>query len=790
MRILSAFATALCLCTTLGTALAQSNTDQSKFRQLGTEIPTPNTYRTASGAPGEEYWQQRADYDIKVELDDDKQRIIGRETVTYTNNSPHTLTYLWVQLDQNVVDPNSDTYKTETGKLDQRMSAGQLNGMLDNSFDGGHKIEYVRDMTGKPLKYTIVKTMMRIDLPTPLAAKVGKFQFQIGWNYNINDRQNPALQADSRGGYEFFPEDGNYLYTITQWFPRMAVYDDYNGWQHKQFLGQGEFTLPFGNYTVAITVPSDHIVASTGVLQNPKDVLSAEQQKRFEASKTATKPVVIVTQEEATEKEKTKAKDKKTWIYKADNVRDFAFGSSRKYIWDAMGVKVDGSPQSTIMAMSYYAKEANPLYGQYSTEAVAHTLRVYSKHTIAYPYPVAISVEASNGMEYPMICFNYGRPEKDGTYSERIKYGMLSVIFHEVGHNFFPMIVNSDERQWTWMDEGLNSFCQYLAEQEWQRDYPSGGGQPRNIVGYMKADKAVQNPIMTNSESIIQFGPNAYTKPATALNILRETVMGRELFDYSFKEYARRWAFKHPTPSDFFRTMEDASGIDLDWFWRGWFYTTDNVDIAIEGVTEFRMDSKNPEIEKALASKKSKEQLERDVTYQNNKRDLATTAVERNEALKDFYNGYDPNALTPMDKDRFEKWYAGLGPKEKAIFDAKKNYYQIDFKNKGGLVMPIILKFEFEDGTHEIQRIPAEIWRMDNEKFSKVFALGKPVKQVILDPNLETADIDLDDNYFPRRMMPSRFEIFKSEGFTRGSSQGSNPMQQAQQQQKKPAGGN
>lgn len=763
---------------------AQQNTDQSKFRQMGTEFPTPNTYRTASGAPGESYWQQKVDYDIKVELDDDKQKIRGTEVITYTNNSPHPLAYLWLQLDQNVVHPESDTYKTATNKLGERVSAAQLNGMLDNSFDGGHKIEYVKDMTGKALKYTIVKTMMRVDLPTPLAAKTGKIQLQIGWNYNINDRQNPALGADSRGGYEFFPEDGNYLYTITQWFPRLAVYDDYNGWQHKQFLGQGEFTLPFGNYTVAITVPADHIVASTGQLQNAKDVLTAEQIKRFEESKTATKPVVIVSQEEATAKEKTKAPGKKTWIYKADNVRDFAFGSSRKFIWDAMGVKIEGSPVPTVMAMSYYPKEANPLYGHLSTEAVAHTLRVYSKHTIPYPYPVAISVEASNGMEYPMICFNYGRPEKDGTYSEYIKYGMLGVIIHEVGHNFFPMIVNSDERQWTWMDEGLNTFCQFLAEQEWQRDFPSGRGPARNIVGYMKADKSVQNPIMTNSESVIQFGNNAYAKPATALNILRETVMGRELFDFAFREYARRWAFKHPTPYDFFRTMEDASGVDLDWFWRGWFFTTDNVDISLDAVTEFRMDTKNPEVEKPLASKKAKEQLERDVTYQNNKRDLATTAVERNEALKDFYNSYDPNAPAPTDRERYEKYLASLSPKEKAIIEARKNYYQLDFSNAGGLVMPLIIKFEFEDGSSEIQRIPAEIWRMNDKKISKVFAFAKPVKQVILDPQEETADVNTENNYYPRRPIPSRFEVFKQEGFTRGASMGSNPMQQAQQQKK------
>ena len=767
-------------------AMAQTpNTDKSLFRQLGSELPTPNTYRTASGAPGESYWQQRADYDIKVEVDDNTQRLIGKETITYTNNSPHVLTYVWVQLDQNIVDPESNTYKTKTNTMTERTTMTQLNAMIDNSFDGGFKLEYVRDIMGKDLKFTVNKTMMRVDLPTPLAAKGGKVVLNISWAYNINDRQNPALSGDSRGGYEFFPEDGNYLYTLAQWYPRMAVYDDYNGWQHKQFLGQGEFTLPFGNFTVAITVPADHIVASTGVLQNGKEVLSADQLKRFEMSKTSDKPVVIVTQNEATEKEKTKATTKKTWIYKAENVRDFAFGTSRKYIWDALGVKVEGSTQPVIMAMSYYPKEANPLYGQYSTEAVAHTLRVYSKHTIPYPYPVAISVEASNGMEYPMICFNYGRPEKDGTYSDRIKYGMLSVIFHEVGHNFFPMIVNSDERQWTWMDEGLNSFCQYLAEQEWQRDYPSGSGPAKSIVDYMKMDKAVQNPIMTNSESIIRFGDNAYGKPATALNILRETVMGRELFDFSFREYARRWAFKHPTPSDLFRTMEDASGVDLDWFWRGWFFTTDHVDISLENVTPFRMDTKNPEIEKPIAGKIAKEELENDITFQNNKRDLPTTAVERNKALEDFYNSYDPNAIVPSDKKAYDQYMTGLGEKEKAFIAKGLHFYQLDFANKGGVLMPLIIQFNFEDGTSEVKRIPAEIFRLNDQKVSKVFALAKPVVSVTLDPQEETADTDRENNFFPRKAVPSRFEMFKQNGGGRWSGGGGlNPMQKAKAETK------
>ena len=571
---------------------AQENINKNEFRQLKQELATPNVYRTASGAPGHEYYQQRADYDMKIELDDATQRIYGTETVTYYNNSPDALNYLWVQLDQNRRAKDSDSYKIQTNSLSDRMSFGSLRN-LENDFDGGFKLDYVKDASGRDLPYTVNKTMMRIDLPTPLKSK-GSVSFKIKWWYNINDR----MKIGGRSGYEYFEEEDNYLYTIAQFYPRMAVYNEVEGWQNKQFLGRGEFTLTFGNYKVSLTVPSDHVVASTGVLQNPKDVLTSAQRSRFAKARTADKPVLIVTEDEARENEKTKASGKKTWVFKAQNVRDFGFASSRKFMWDAMGVKFGNR---TVMAMSYYPKEGNPLWEQYSTRVVAHTLNSYSKYSFDYPYPVAISVHANSiGMEYPMICFNGGRPESDGTYSPRTKHGMISVIIHEVGHNYFPMIVNSDERQWTWMDEGLNTFIQYLAEMEWDREYPSRRGPAYKIVDYMAGDKSYISPIMTNSESIFQFGNNAYGKPATALNILRETVMGRELFDYAFREYCQRWKFKHPTPADFFRTMEDASGVDLDWFWRGWFYSTDHVDISLDEVKWYRIDTKNPEKEKTI----------------------------------------------------------------------------------------------------------------------------------------------------------------------------------------------
>jgi len=748
----------------LGQLSAQENLNNNKFKQLGQELPTPNVYRAASGAPGHEYWQQEADYDMNIELDDDKQRILGEQTVTYHNNSPDILDYLWVQLDQNVRALDSDSYKITNSKLDDKNQSLRNLKRLIPTFDGGFNIDYVKQDNGQPMPYTINKTMMRLDLPKAL--KPGeKVSFKVKWWYNIQDR----MQFGGRSGYEYFEEEDNYLYTIAQFFPRMAVYNEVEGWQNKQFLGRGEFALVFGDYKLNLTLPGDHVVASTGVLQNPDEVLTKEQMSRYDKAKTATKPVMIINQSEAEKNEKSKNKSKKTWTFHADNVRDFAFATSRKFIWDAMGVK---QGDRTIMAMSYYPKEGNPLWEQYSTEVVAHSLRVYSKHTFDYPYPVAISVHAARiGMEYPMICFNFGRPEKDGTYTERTKRGMIGVIIHEVGHNYFPMIVNSDERQWTWMDEGLNSFLQYLTEQEWDRDWYSRRGPPENIVSYMKGDKSNISPIMINSESIHQFGNNAYGKPATALSILRETVMGRELFDHAFKTYSQRWMFKHPSPADFFRTMEDASGVDLDWFWRGWFYTNDHVDIGIENVRWFKLENQDPAYTKPLAKKENdaKPRAQYDIA---NDKDIPQTVLEKNPNMKDFYNTDYQFKVYSVDREDYKKYYDKLSAEDKAFIQKGYNFYEITFKNHGGLVMPLVLKFDYVDGTNEVHRIPAEIWRRKHIEVQKVFVTKKEIKQITFDPFLEVADTDKNNNFWPPKNVPSRFELFKDKSY-------GNPMQKA-----------
>lgn len=753
------------------------NMNTNKFRQLKQELATPNVYRTAAGAPGHEYYQQKADYVMDIELDDEKQIIRGTSTITYTNNSPDKLEYLWLQLDQNMRAQNSNTRLIQTGQIGKQMSFNQL-ARMHLEFDGGFKIDYVRDKSGNALSYTINQTMMRINLPRALAP--GKtYIMQVKWWYNINNRD----EIGGRSGYEYFKKDDNYLYTIAQFYPRMAVYNEVEGWQNKQFLGRGEFALPFGDYKVNITVPADHIVAATGTLTNMSKVLTSEQMQKWEqAQKEKVQPVIIVSQEEAEKKEKERSKETKTWSYKAENVRDFGFASSRKFIWDAMSVEVGGKKT---MAMSYYPKEGNPLWEQYSTKVVAHTVKTYSKFTVDYPYPVAISVHSKSiGMEYPMICFNGGRPNEDGTYSQRTKYAMIGVIIHEVGHNFFPMIINSDERQWTWMDEGLNTFVQFLTESEWERDYPSRRGPAYKIVDYMKGDKANISPIMTNSESIKQFGNNAYGKPATALNILRETVMGRELFDYAFKTYCERWKFKHPTPADFFRTMEDASGVDLDWFWRGWFYTTDHCDQAITGIDGFRIDTKNPEIEKAIAREleESKPQFIGDI---RNRMELPTVYEERDTTLKDFYDRYDPFEVTLLDQKEYEKYLSRLTEDQIKLLNSDYNYYTLRIANQGGLVMPVILRFKFTDNTSEEVRIPAEIWRQNDQEVSKTFFFKKELAEVELDPWLEVADTDRSNNYWPPKVEMSRFKLYEQKVNRWGvDPRRENPMQRDKRNEK------
>lgn len=717
---------------------------KGKFEQLGpNELPTPNSYRAGSGAPGPDYWQQRADYVIDVEVNDNTQVLTGKETITYYNNAPESLGYLWLQLDQNILAENSMTTSTQRGALQDSMAAKMFSfvGVNTSDYKGGYNITAVKDATGKALPYTINHTMMRVDLPVPLK-KGEKFVFSVDWNYTEYDR----MQFSQRGGYEFFPEDGNYVYTFAQWFPRMCVFDDYEGWQNKQFLGTGEFALAFGNYRVRITVPSDHIVAATGALQNPKVVLTPQQQERYAlAQKTFDKQVFIVTEEEARAKEKERSTKKSTWEFSADNVRDFAFAHSRKFIWDAQAVKL---ATKTPLAQSFYPKEGNPLWGKESTKAVKNTLEVYSARTIDYPYPHATSVHAaSQGMEYPMICFNFGRPNPDGTYSPRLLEGMLGVVVHEVGHNFFPMIVNNDERQSTWMDEGLNTF---LESETIRARYPELGytnATPKTMIPFMKGDRTNMRPIMATADNQGRnHGPNGYTKPGTGLTILRNTIMGPELFDKAFKEYAQRWAFKHPKPADFFRTMEDASAVDLDWFWRGWFFGTENTDLELSEVKWFKV--KNTKVD---PERKTPTTTQGDLS-----------ANKSSGAPTDFSKGPEEITVINTPDNFYGEFRNRINDGDVRAKLEGKNLYQLKLKNVGGLVMPVIIEWTYKDGSKEIERIPAEIWRTNENEVTKVFVKDKEVVNVLLDPNFELADVNDKNNNFPKKPEePSKVDQLK-----------------------------
>ncbi|WP_299161671.1 M1 family metallopeptidase [uncultured Tenacibaculum sp.] len=676
----------------------QGHTNQNKFRQLKDLLATPNSQHTASGAPGKEYTQQKVDYNMDILLNDDKQQITGNETITYYNNSVDELPYLWVQLDQNRRAADSKTPDISSGKVIKKLSKeGFDRAFPEKSFDGGFKITSVTNTDGSNLSHTINQTMMRINLPKPLASGE-TFKFNISWWYNINNHRTQG----GRSGYEHFPKDRNNNYVIAQFYPRMCVYDNVEGWQNDQFWGRSEFALEFGDFNVNITVPADHMLGATGVLQNRKDVFSKTELKRFEkARNTFDNPVIIRTQKEAEKIEQGRSKKTKTWKFKATNVRDYAFATSRKFIFDAMAVNINGK---TVMAESLYSKEANPLYGEHSTRAVAQTLKTYSRYTFDYPYHKAISVDGQMGMEYPQICFNPGRPNPDGTYSDRTKYRMIKVTIHEVGHNFFPMIVNSDERQWTWMDEGLNSYMEMLAELDYDKNFPITRGYPKNIVKYMAGDQSKIAPIMSKGDHVYEFGNNAYGKPATALWILRETIMGHELFDHAFKTYAKRWKFKHPTPADFFRSMEDASAMDLDWFWRGWFYTTDVNDIGIKGVKKFY------------------------------------TSKNKDDSVN--FNEDSTNGLSFSNKHN-------------------KYHYEITYNKPGGLVMPIIVEFTYKDGTKEKKTYPAQIWRFNDKEVSKVFSSDKELKSITIDPDLETADVDTSNNSWPKKTA-TKFDKFKN----------------------------
>lgn len=655
-----------------------SNTNQSIFRQVE-DYPAPNRYRNAAGAPGPDYWQQQVDYKIEASLDTTSHSITGSERITYHNNSPDQLTYLWVQLDQNVRSiENSRSYESAAA-LPENISPQFRQFVGVDPFDGGYtisRVELVEDGRPSPAEYRINDTIMKVKLSTPLAPGQVQ-QLEIDWSYPIPDNGRGAKEKVSDG----------WLYEIAQWFPRMSVYDDVNGWQTDQFLGSGEFYLNFGNYDVSLTVPWNHIVDATGELQNPAEVLTPTQRRRLTKAYESEDPVFIIEPDEVmTPKSRPANSGMLTWHFKAENVRDFAWVSSKTYVWDAAGFRYDDSDR-VIKVHSIYPRDAMPLWDKVSTRATLQTLKTYGRLAFQYPYPKAVNVHGPVfGMEYPMIAFCGARPQPDGSYSDGLERALIGVTIHEVGHNWFPMIVASDERKWTWMDEGLNTFLQYYGEQDYAKTYcnsvwtqtedctfPSRRGPAPNIVEYMRDEDQV--PIMTESDLIHKdFGNNGYAKPAAGLVMLREHVIEPYGFDDAFGDYSKNWMFKHPQPSDFFRSIEEGSGENLAWFWRGWFYSTNANNQAINSVT-----------------------------------------VQNSDSL--------------------------IGTSARG-----QNYYRVEITNKGGLVMPVELEVTYDDGTSERFDMPVDVWRDNEISYRKGFFSDKVVAKVELDPDEAFADIDRSDN--------------------------------------------
>lgn len=711
-----------------------------KFEAIDRLLEPPSPYRTASGAPGAEYWQQRADYKIKAAIDENSNLLTGEETITYYNNSPDALSFLWLNLEQNVNRKGNEDFGDVLGGVRDSIPSLNMQYLVRPvDFPAGTDILSVKDASGKDLPYIVNNTLMRINLPTSL--KPGEnITFSISWKNYITDRSKFLL---SREGYEYFPKDDNKVFLLGHWFPRMAVYNDTEGWQNKQFRRLGEFALEFGDYEVELTVPSDHIVAGTGDLVNEKDVLSSEQRSRLAKARASFDEIVmIITPKEAKANESKKASGTKTWKFSAKNVRDVAFASSRKFIWDAQAVKL---PSNTVMAMSFYPNEGMPVWSEESTNAVKQALEVYSEATFDYPYPVAISVNTSNiGMEFPMISFNGGRPV-NGQISEQARRGMTSTIIHEVGHNWFPMIVSSDERKWMWMDEGLNTF---LHQRTLAERYPQWSStRPKDIVPFMSGDQNTLRPVMTNSDNdlLFQMGANFYQKPTVGLQMLRETIVGKELFDAAFKEYANRWKYKHPNPSDLFRTLEDGTAVDLDWFFKGWFFTTDVIDIELADVKWFRMKEEEASVERSSMKGKS----------------TKISGSGKSAQANGFEGGPEEFTMVPTADGNYGQFLSRLNEDEVRAQLSGKNLYELTLKNKGGLVMPVIIEWTYADGSIEIQQLPAEIWRLNEAEVKKTFLKEKEVVKVAIDPNQSLADVNMENNTFPKPASDDRFEEMK-----------------------------
>jgi hypothetical protein len=540
-------------------ALQQTVADSSPFRAL--PLPSPTRVRSSTGAPGADYWQQQASYTIRATLDTAAQTISGTETIHYVNRSPDPLDFVWVQIEQNIFASNSVTYQLNQPPL--HFAGGAVFDFTGKGFTGGIAIERFA-AGGTELARTEYGTMMRVELAAPLAPG-GAIDFDVAWRFPV-----PPYGGGRMGRI------GARLYEIAQWYPRMVVFDDVNGWNPLPYIGAGEFYLEYGDYDVTLILPAGFVVAATGTVQNPQDVWSPAIRQRLEQATTASERIQVITKAEATANGARATPGTRTWHLTATNVRDFAWAASPDFRWDASG-------WNGIRINTFYRPGAAPW--EEANRMARYTIQLFSEQWGTYPWPHATTVEGLiEGMEYPMLTFVPAIEKREDQFW---------VLMHEFGHQWFPMIVGSDERRYPWMDEGFNSFIDYDAAEGYFKGTAYGDTVRRELLSAYRTSAVPgrEQPLITKPVEQRDLAWGAYQKPALMLTILRDAVLGRETFERALREYVRRWQFKHPQPADFFRTMANVSGKDLDWFWRAWVYTTARLDQAVDSVQAVGRDS-------------------------------------------------------------------------------------------------------------------------------------------------------------------------------------------------------
>lgn len=704
---------------------AVAHAEATPFSPLGSLVDPPSATRGADGRPTSTYWQQHIAYDIDATLDVERRVINAQAELRYTNNAPQALDAIWFEISPEATTKDAIAHRSATINVDSA-SVRDLRGLREQEERGGGLVvSSVADSEDRPLAFEARGTQLRVALPRPLASGQ-TVRIKLAWRVALVDLD----RKGGRTGYMLL-SSGDPIFHIAQWYPQPVAFTDYGGWRNVPFVDHGEFAPELGDYNVSLTLPAGQLVAATGVLTNEADVLTGVERTRLARLRQGKVTEIVTAAEAAT---KRRSSETRTWRFAARNVRDFALAASLRYRWDAT---LAGT--SAVRAMTFYPSEASALWRPLALPAIGHALDVYGRMTFDYPYPVVQAAFGPNdGMEHTMLAFSRYPPDgPNGTYSRERKRDFLWVLTHEVGHNWFPLIVNSDERAWTWMDEGLTSYLETLATLEWSGDYTTRPNLPAMLGAEREATG--RQPPMTPANAVVDLFPTQYHRPAAALQVLRELVLGRETFDRAFRAYARAWMFKRPTPGDFFRTINQESGADLDWFWRAWFFSTDHVDLSLERVAALRLVAVPADAIPAPADATPPANL----TVLRNAAEGRRLMVEQVPRLADAY-------------DRIpERTLAGATPSAHAVVDVQRTldalgqggvFYELDIRNRGGVVSPVPIRIDYRDGTSERYVVPVELWFGDTKRAQHILWRAKSIRSVTLDPDAATGDVDRGNN--------------------------------------------